>query len=298
MPAPWDRGDDDPAAQPIPWTRRLRPPPRPRQRGHAALPGWITRAGARRDCRSRRPMRPSNALGAADHPDRRTSRPRPGWRPAPRREAALVGRLMHRLLQHLPAAAGSRAARRRPALPRPARPRAVAGTPAQALVGRCTGRAGRSDPGAAVRPWLAAPKSRIAATVAPAGGSRRSTSPARSTGSASRTRRCSSPNSRPAGHALPPQTPPTYLAQLALYRAAVLPLYPGKPVRAFLVWTSGPGVVEIAPAALDAALAGSRVLIATSECLKPPRRGAWAPRWRWRRPCGWPVRDRRPSVRS
>jgi ATP-dependent helicase/nuclease subunit A len=49
--------------------------------------------------------------------------------------------------------------------------------------------------------------------------------------------------------------PPTYVAQLALYRAAVAPLYPGKSVRALLVWTSGPTVLELPPARLDAAMA-------------------------------------------
>ena len=51
-------------------------------------------------------------------------------------------------------------------------------------------------------------------------------------------------------------TPPSYVTQLALYRAAVQPLYPDRTVRAFLVWTAGPAVVELDPAALDAALAG------------------------------------------
>jgi ATP-dependent helicase/nuclease subunit A len=44
------------------------------------------------------------------------------------------------------------------------------------------------------------------------------------------------------------------VAQLALYRAAIGPLYPGKQVRCFLVWTEGPSGVELPPAALEAAL--------------------------------------------
>ena len=48
--------------------------------------------------------------------------------------------------------------------------------------------------------------------------------------------------------------PPSYVAQLALYRAAVQPLYPDRPVRAFLVWTAGPVATEIPGPALDAAL--------------------------------------------
>jgi len=49
-------------------------------------------------------------------------------------------------------------------------------------------------------------------------------------------------------------TPDSYLAQLAVYRAAVAPLYPGKKVRCFLVWTEGPLGLEIDTARLEAAL--------------------------------------------
>jgi ATP-dependent helicase/nuclease subunit A len=50
-------------------------------------------------------------------------------------------------------------------------------------------------------------------------------------------------------------SPPAYVAQLALYRAALAPLYPDRPVRAFLVWLGAAEVVEIPPAELDEALA-------------------------------------------
>ena len=48
--------------------------------------------------------------------------------------------------------------------------------------------------------------------------------------------------------------PQAYVAQLALYRVAVAPLYPGRPVRAFVVWTSGPSVLELPAERLDGAL--------------------------------------------
>jgi ATP-dependent helicase/nuclease subunit A len=48
--------------------------------------------------------------------------------------------------------------------------------------------------------------------------------------------------------------PPEYIAQLALYREALKPLYPDRPVRAYLVWLDGPKAIEIEPAALDEAL--------------------------------------------
>ncbi|MGH6817675.1 MAG: PD-(D/E)XK nuclease family protein, partial [Methylovirgula sp.] len=50
-------------------------------------------------------------------------------------------------------------------------------------------------------------------------------------------------------------TPPAYLAQMALYRAVLAPLWPGKALRMLLIWTAGPKVVELGEAQLDAALA-------------------------------------------
>ncbi len=47
---------------------------------------------------------------------------------------------------------------------------------------------------------------------------------------------------------------PRYLAQLALYRAVISRLYPGKAVRAALVFTAGPALIEVSAAAMDAAL--------------------------------------------
>jgi len=46
----------------------------------------------------------------------------------------------------------------------------------------------------------------------------------------------------------------TYVAQMALYRAALQPLFAGKSIRALLIWTSGPQVDVISPGAMDAAL--------------------------------------------
>ena len=48
--------------------------------------------------------------------------------------------------------------------------------------------------------------------------------------------------------------PSTYLAQLAMYRAAVAPLYPGKQLRCLLIWTEGALAEEIEAAKLEAAL--------------------------------------------
>jgi len=46
-----------------------------------------------------------------------------------------------------------------------------------------------------------------------------------------------------------------YVRQVALYRAVLARLYPGKAVRAALIFTAGPALIEVPPAAMDAALA-------------------------------------------
>jgi ATP-dependent helicase/nuclease subunit A len=51
------------------------------------------------------------------------------------------------------------------------------------------------------------------------------------------------------------QTPPAYVEQLALYRAVLTRLYPGKTVRAALVWTENVEFMEVSQAMLDRALA-------------------------------------------
>ncbi|HEX2554393.1 MAG TPA: double-strand break repair helicase AddA [Microvirga sp.] len=49
--------------------------------------------------------------------------------------------------------------------------------------------------------------------------------------------------------------PAAYVGQLALYRALVAEIYPDRPVRAFLVWTAGPVIRELAEEELAGALA-------------------------------------------
>jgi ATP-dependent helicase/nuclease subunit A len=51
------------------------------------------------------------------------------------------------------------------------------------------------------------------------------------------------------------EAPDAYVRQLALYRAILLQLYPGKAVRAALLWTEASELMEISASALDAALA-------------------------------------------
>jgi ATP-dependent helicase/nuclease subunit A len=50
------------------------------------------------------------------------------------------------------------------------------------------------------------------------------------------------------------EVPPAYLRQLALYRALLQKIYPQKTVRAALVWTEVPDLMELSSAELDSAL--------------------------------------------
>jgi ATP-dependent helicase/nuclease subunit A len=49
--------------------------------------------------------------------------------------------------------------------------------------------------------------------------------------------------------------PPAYVGQLALYRAVLSKIYPDRPIRAALVWTESPDLMELPAAMLDQALA-------------------------------------------
>ena len=46
------------------------------------------------------------------------------------------------------------------------------------------------------------------------------------------------------------EVPAIYLDQLAAYVAAVAAIYPGRRVRAALLWTDGPRLMQVSPAAL------------------------------------------------
>ncbi len=56
--------------------------------------------------------------------------------------------------------------------------------------------------------------------------------------------------------AAPERPAGAHVAQLALYRAALAPLYPSRPVKASLVYLDGPAVRPLADKDLDAALEG------------------------------------------
>ena len=48
--------------------------------------------------------------------------------------------------------------------------------------------------------------------------------------------------------------PPAYVRQLALYRAVLRKIYPSKTIRAALIWTETPELMEVSQEALDHAL--------------------------------------------
>jgi ATP-dependent helicase/nuclease subunit A len=49
--------------------------------------------------------------------------------------------------------------------------------------------------------------------------------------------------------------PDGYIKQLALYRGVLMKLYPDRPIRAALIWTEVPDLMELSDPVLDAALA-------------------------------------------
>jgi ATP-dependent helicase/nuclease subunit A len=53
----------------------------------------------------------------------------------------------------------------------------------------------------------------------------------------------------------PQDVPPAYVNQLALYRAVLSRIYPDQRVRAALIWTEVPDLMEISADMLDRALA-------------------------------------------
>jgi ATP-dependent helicase/nuclease subunit A len=54
---------------------------------------------------------------------------------------------------------------------------------------------------------------------------------------------------------VPAEVPRPYVRQLALYRAVLAKLYPGRSVRCALAWTEAPEIVELSGDVLEAALA-------------------------------------------
>ena len=247
-PSPWST-EETVLRRADPGLTAVLPPPAPISPTATLLPEWVT-AKPSREVSYAPPVRPSSALDAADQAGREPEAPLNARSEARRRQAA-VGRLAHRLLQALPdlpaSARGVAAARylashgaaldaeRQASLVRE-----VLGVLDDPTLHPLFGAGSRAEVGIAGRAVLADGRPiDIAGQIDRIG----------VTGDAVFI--ADFKTGRP--HAAD-DLPQSYVAQLALYRAAVGPLYPGKRVRAFLVWTAGPTVVELPPARLDAAL--------------------------------------------
>ena len=195
----------------------------------------------------RPPLRPSSALDAAD------AEPTRGGEAASGRDARTIGRLVHALLESLPECP--------PAHRRAAAERLVSSRGAALQADR---RTALVDDVLAIldAPALAplfAPGSRAEAPIA--GTLRLGPDGAAHPVSGQIDRLAVTPDAvlvadYKTGSPGPAESAPeTYVAQLAVYRALLTQLYPDRPVRCLLVWTSGPKVVEIQAPQLEAALA-------------------------------------------
>jgi len=250
VPASWDpaesvlRMEDSAPADAV----RSWPAPSSKESEGIELPDWLHRAPSADAEPDAPPVRPSNPLGAADqagpagwpYVDRRHS--------AGRRQAAAAGRLLHRLLQHLPDVP---AARRAGAASRFLAAQGAgldeehrAALAAQAL-------AVMADP--ALAP-LFGPESRAevavtASVVLPSGRAVDVTGQIDRIGVAADAVHIADFKTGAAGEVTPKQ-----VLQLALYRAAVAPLYPGRTLRTHLVWTATAEVVEVSAGQCRAAL--------------------------------------------
>jgi ATP-dependent helicase/nuclease subunit A len=228
-----------------------RPPPQAPERAADAPPPpephWLRRAPPA-EAPPAPPLRPSNALDAADAPDVDDETAAPvAFAPAVAR-----GRLLHALLQRLPDVAAPRrseAARRFLA----ARGAAFVEAERETMIAQAL--AVLEDPGLAA---LFGPASRAEAAIA----GRARLADGREADISGQIDRLAEVGDelwladfKTGAPRRAAETPERILTQFALYRAALAPLWPGRRIRALLIWTTGPAVVELNESDLDAALA-------------------------------------------
>lgn len=212
--------------------------------GPIEIPDWLT-LSAPPEPEPLPPIRPSSALGAAE----RLARPGDGpYAP----DARLRGTLVHALLERLP----SLSAEHRETMARSyvkARAPRLREDLREAVVAHALGVLDHAD----LKP-LFGPGSRAEAPIA--GQVLTPDGPIMVSGQIDRLAVSGDEvivadfktTARPPG---PGRSPPrSYMTQLALYRSLLQEIYPGKRVRAFLVWTSGPVIHELKEPDLDSAL--------------------------------------------
>ena len=249
VPAPWDPAETVMRMEdPPPAGDAAASPPGAAEPEAPPLPDWLLRPPSPEAEAELPPVRPSNPLGAADQAGP------PAWpyvdrtRSAGRRQAAAAGRLMHRLLQYLPdvpperraAAADRFLAAQGTALD--GEHRANLAAQALAVIG---------DP--ALAP-LFGPESRaeVAVTASvrlPSGRLVDVTGQVDRIGVAPDAVHIADFKT-----GVPGEVTPKQVLQLALYRAAVEPLYPDQRLRTHLVWTASGEVVEVSAAECSNAL--------------------------------------------
>jgi ATP-dependent helicase/nuclease subunit A len=215
----------------------------PAQPELAEAPAWMFQVPAH-ESPALPPLRPSSALAAADRLE-----PSSGAADGEDAQARTRGILMHTLIQHLPSVAPER---RRAAAMRylASRPGALSEDRAGELVAPVL----QIIEDESLAP-LFGPRSRAEVAVT---GSLLRTDGGRLavTGQIDRLAETEEEvliADFKSGAPIDP-VPSGFLVQMALYERIVAPLYPGRPVRALLVWTSGPSIVELDRLHLDRAL--------------------------------------------
>ena len=220
-------------------TEAVRPAP-----AEISLPAWLS-APAPAEASPAPPLRPSNTL-AAGEPDI----PLPGSE----RHAALErGRLIHTLLQYLPEVeAEQRSATAQTFLQ--ARASNLDESARSVLIAQVLGVLDRPELAGLFGPRARAEVA-LAGTVTLPNGKTRDVLGRLDRIAESETEVIVADfkTGAPAGAE---STPAGHLRQMALYRAVLAPLWPGKSLRMLLIWTEGPKVAELSAAQLDRALTG------------------------------------------
>ena len=246
VPAPWDPVAGEPAESVMrmadPEPAEAVPPadlPAAEQARSVALPDWLLRPPRVDEEPDLPPVRPSNPLGAADQAGP------PAWpyvdrtRGGGRREAAAAGRLMHRLLQHLPDVPADR---REVAAARFLAAQGIALDEDRRAALACQALAVLDDPALS---GLFGPESRaeVAVTASvrlPSGRVVDVTGQIDRIGVVAGAVHIADFKTGAPGAVTPKQ-----ILQLALYRAAVEPLYPDRRIHTHLVWTASGEVIEV-----------------------------------------------------
>lgn len=209
------------------------------------VPDWLT-LQARPEPEPEPPIRPSSALGAADRMTR------PGDGPyAP--EARLRGTLVHALLERLPALSPEHRESMARAYVKARAPRLPAEM-AESVIVNAIGVLDHGDLKSLFGPGSRAEAPIAGKILSPSG------EEIMVSGQIDRLAVLESEvlvadfktTARPPRPGQPP--PPSYVAQLALYRTLLAEIYPDKRIRTFLVWTSGPVIHELMEPELESAL--------------------------------------------